>query len=109
MSPYTAFNAAKNGHASEVFGTYIFKQGFVIGDKGGLTTTVFEEASIGAEMIACARRAIVLADASKFGVGAFAQIAPLAAVDVLVTDALPPLDLRHALSQAKMEMILAPA
>jgi DeoR family transcriptional regulator, fructose operon transcriptional repressor len=77
--------------------------------KDGLSTTVFEEASMVAQMIACARRTIVLADASKLGVGAFAQIAPLAAIDILVTDAPPPADLRHALSQARVETIVAPA
>jgi DeoR/GlpR family transcriptional regulator of sugar metabolism len=71
--------------------------------KDGLSTTVFEEASMVAQMISCARRIIVLADESKFGIGAFAQIAPLAAIDILVTDASPQPDL----SQAKVKMIVA--
>jgi len=75
--------------------------------KDGISTTVFEEASMIAQMISCARRTIVLADESKFGVGAFAQIAPLAAIDLLVTDATPPSDLRQALTQANVEVIIA--
>jgi DeoR family transcriptional regulator, fructose operon transcriptional repressor len=77
--------------------------------KEGLSTTVFEEASMVAQMIACARRTIVLADASKFSVAAFAQIAPLAAIDLLVTDAPPPAELSHALGQARVEVIVTAA
>jgi DeoR/GlpR family transcriptional regulator of sugar metabolism len=55
----------------------------------GLSTTVLEEASMLARMIASARRSIVVADGSKFGCNAFAQIAPLSAIDILVTDTSP--------------------
>jgi len=75
--------------------------------QNGLSTTFLEEASMLAQMINCARRTIVLADAAKFGVGAFAQIAPLDAIDILVTDVSPPTDLDQALSQAKAEIIIA--
>jgi DeoR family transcriptional regulator, fructose operon transcriptional repressor len=74
---------------------------------GGLSTTFMEEASMLARMIASARRTIVVADASKFGRNAFAHIAPLSAVDVLVTDAPPPAELSHALSQANVEVLVA--
>jgi DeoR family fructose operon transcriptional repressor len=62
-----------------------------------------------ARMIACARRSIVVADGSKFGFNAFAQIAPLTAIDTLVTDIAPPPELSRALSQANVEVIVAPA
>lgn len=75
--------------------------------KCGLTTTFLEEALMLAQMIACARRTIVIADASKFGLGAFAQIAPLDAIDILVCEASPPSDLNLALSQANVEFIIA--
>jgi DeoR family transcriptional regulator, fructose operon transcriptional repressor len=75
--------------------------------KDGLSTTVLEEASMLAKMITCARRAIVVADSSKFGIGAFAQIAPLDAIDILVSDASPPSDLNQALSQANVEIVVA--
>jgi DeoR family fructose operon transcriptional repressor len=60
-----------------------------------------------ARMITSARRTIVIADASKFGFNAFAQVAPLNAVDILVTDKDPPMDLRQALNQANVEIIIA--
>jgi DeoR family transcriptional regulator, fructose operon transcriptional repressor len=83
----------------------------VIGVSGltvdGLSTTFLQEASMLARMINSARRTLLVADASKFGHNAFAHIAPLSAIDVLVTDVLPPADLSLALSQAKVEVILA--
>ena len=74
----------------------------------GLTTTVLEEATMIAAMIAAARRTIVLADASKFGKRVFAHIAPLDRIDVLVTDEEPPEDLREALSAARVKVMVAP-
>jgi DeoR family transcriptional regulator, fructose operon transcriptional repressor len=74
----------------------------------GLSTTFLEEASMFARMITSARRTIVIVDASKFGYNAFAQIAPLSAIDILVTDSSPPADLRQALGQANVEVIVAP-
>ena len=73
----------------------------------GLSTTLLEEAPMMASMITSARRTIVLADSSKFGFNAFAQVAPLNAVDILVTDADPPEDLCQALIQANVEIIVA--
>ena len=73
----------------------------------GLSATLLEEASMFARMITSGRRTIVVADASKFGFNAFAQIAPLGAIDVLVTDSSPPAALWQALKQAKVEVIVA--
>jgi len=73
----------------------------------GLSATLLEEASMFARMITSARRTIVIADVSKFGFNAFAQVAPLSAIDVLVTDAPPPADLCQALNQANVEVIVA--
>ena len=74
----------------------------------GLSTTFLEEASMFARMITSARRTIVVADASKFGCNAFAQVAPLSAIDILVTDVSPAADLSQALGQANVEVIVAP-
>ena len=74
----------------------------------GLTTTVLEEATMIAAMIAAARRTIVLADASKFGKRVFAHIAPLDRIEILVTDEEPPEDLREALNAARVKVIVAP-
>jgi DeoR/GlpR family transcriptional regulator of sugar metabolism len=76
--------------------------------KHGLSKTVLEEASMLAQMISCARRAIVVADASKFGVRAFARIAPLEAIDILVSDVSAPPDLCQALKNANVELIVPP-
>jgi DeoR family transcriptional regulator, fructose operon transcriptional repressor len=74
----------------------------------GLTTTVLEEASMIAAMMAAARRTIVLADSSKLGKHSFAQIAGLNAMQILVTDAEPSQDLAAALSDASVQLVLAP-
>jgi DeoR/GlpR family transcriptional regulator of sugar metabolism len=73
----------------------------------GLSATWLEEAPIVARMIACSHRTIVVADASKLGVSAFAQIAPLSAIDILVTDGSPPAELSRALSEANVEVVIA--
>jgi DeoR/GlpR family transcriptional regulator of sugar metabolism len=73
----------------------------------GLSTTLLAEASMIAAMIAAARRTIVLADASKFGHSAFAHIAPLDRIHLLVTDADPPPDLAQKLAEAGVDLIRA--
>jgi DeoR family transcriptional regulator, fructose operon transcriptional repressor len=60
------------------------------------------------QMIRCARRTIVVANASKFGVNAFAQIASLDRIDILVSDVPPPPDLRQALNKASVQLIVTP-
>lgn len=75
--------------------------------KEGLTTNLLEEASMILGMINAARRTIVLADASKLGRRAFAQVAPLERIGILVTDEKPPNDLAQALKQARVELIIA--
>jgi len=54
--------------------------------EGGLTTPHQLVAEVGAMMIERAHRTIVVADFSKVGRRGFAPIAPISAVDVLVTD-----------------------
>lgn len=74
----------------------------------GLTTTVLEEAMMIAAMMAAARRTIVLADATKLGERAFAHIAPLGRIQVLVTDEEPPADFREVLGAARVDVIVVP-
>ena len=74
----------------------------------GLTTTVLEEASMIASMIAVARRTIVLADASKLGKCSFAQIGPLSSMQILISDSAPDQELTKALPEAGVQLILAP-
>jgi DeoR family transcriptional regulator, aga operon transcriptional repressor len=52
----------------------------------GLTDDSFDIARVKAAMIRSARRVILLADSSKWGKSAFAKIAPLGEIDVLITD-----------------------
>ncbi len=74
----------------------------------GIATTALEEVSMLAEMIASAGRTIVLADGSKVGRTAFGHIATLETIDILVTDLAPPGDIRQALVEAGVELIVAP-
>jgi DeoR/GlpR family transcriptional regulator of sugar metabolism len=73
----------------------------------GLSTTIFEEASMMAAMVGAARRVIVLADATKLGRSVFAHIVPLDQIDVLVTDAKPSPQLAAALSESGVEVVVA--
>jgi DeoR/GlpR family transcriptional regulator of sugar metabolism len=73
----------------------------------GLSTGLFEEAQAASGMIGAARRTMVLADASKWGIKAFACICPLEGVQVLVTDQDPTGELAQALEKAKVEVVVA--
>jgi len=52
----------------------------------GLTTPDLVEAGIKRALVASARRVVVLADHTKIGRSDFAHVAPLSAVDTLITD-----------------------
>jgi DeoR/GlpR family transcriptional regulator of sugar metabolism len=73
----------------------------------GLSTTIFEEAAMMSAMMAAARRVLVLADATKLGRSVFAHIGPLNDIDILVTDAKPPLQLVTALHHAGVQVVVA--
>ena len=72
---------------------------------GGLTANLPEEALIASEMIAAARRTIVVADSSRVGQNGFARIGPIESMQVLITDKAPPADLSPALQEARVEVI----
>lgn len=73
---------------------------------GGLSTTQLAEAEMMAKMIEQSRRVIVVADSSKFGYNAFAHLAPLNRIDVLVTDSQPSADIVEELEAAEVELIV---
>lgn len=73
----------------------------------GLSTTNLQEAQMMAQMLDSAQRTIVLADSSKFGRNAFAHIARLDAVETLITEAEPEPELRAALDEAAVEIVVA--
>ena len=52
----------------------------------GLTTNNLAEAAVKLAFIKAAKRSIVLADHSKFGREEFGRIAPIAAIDTIITD-----------------------
>jgi DeoR/GlpR family transcriptional regulator of sugar metabolism len=74
----------------------------------GLSSSVLEETSMLAEMIASASRTIIVADASKFDRNGFGHFAPLSAIDILVTDQSPSRELTEALVEAGVEIVVAP-
>src|SRR5262249_31987878 len=55
-------------------------------DQAGFTTPNLVEAETDRALVACARRVVVVADSTKWGVVALSSIAPLDAVAVRVTD-----------------------
>jgi DeoR/GlpR family transcriptional regulator of sugar metabolism len=80
--------------------------GGVSGHAGISTTDIVEGQMIG-EMIAAASVTIIVTDASKFGRNAFLHIAPLTAIDVLVTDARPAPTLMEELEAADVDVVIA--
>jgi DeoR/GlpR family transcriptional regulator of sugar metabolism len=65
--------------------------------EAGLSTPNLAEAETNRALINRARRVVVLADHSKWGVVSLASFAPLEKIDVLVTDPLLPSDAHQAL------------
>jgi DeoR/GlpR family transcriptional regulator of sugar metabolism len=73
---------------------------------GGLTTPHQLVAQIGTTLIDRARRTIVVADSSKIGRHGFMPIAPVDAIDVLVTDGAAPAEELTALRARGIEVIV---
>jgi DeoR family fructose operon transcriptional repressor len=74
----------------------------------GLYTGLLQDATMTGNMIAHARRTIVLADSTKFGRRLLGHIASLDKIDILVTDAAPPRELFRALVQLSVQVVVAP-
>jgi DeoR family fructose operon transcriptional repressor len=73
----------------------------------GLSANLLEEALMASEMIAAARRTIVMAVASKFGKRSFARIGPIESMQVLITNEEPPADLAQALREAHVQVVIS--
>jgi len=73
----------------------------------GLSTPDPDEAAVKTAIVHSARRVVVVADADKLGRELLVSFAPLADIDVLVTDAAPDAELAAALSDADVEVWLA--
>ncbi len=75
--------------------------------EAGWTVVDFDAAQVKRAMMAHAREVVVVADAAKLGVAAFASVAALRAAHVLVTDAAPEHALAEALAAANVEVVVA--
>ncbi|PZQ48929.1 MAG: D-beta-D-heptose 1-phosphate adenosyltransferase [Phenylobacterium zucineum] len=73
----------------------------------GFSTPDPDEAAVKEAIVAAARRSIVLADSSKIGVELLVTFAPLAAIDVLITDADISARDRADLTNAGIEVVVA--
>lgn len=73
----------------------------------GFSTPDPDEAAVKEAMVAAARKVVVLADSSKIGVELLVTFAPLAAVDVLVTDSAISASDRAELNAAGIEVVVA--
>ncbi len=73
----------------------------------GLTTPDAEEAAAKRLIAARPPRVIALVDSTKFGAEHLCTFADLSAIDVLITDAVPPSSLAEALNRAEIEVVIA--
>jgi DeoR family transcriptional regulator, fructose operon transcriptional repressor len=73
----------------------------------GPSTSRLAEAQMMREMIEASRMIIVLADGSKLGLTLFAQICDWDLVSVLVTDAEPSSEIRSALDEADVDVVIS--
>ena len=73
----------------------------------GLTTPDLAEAGVKRALVASARRTVVLADHTKIGRSEFANVAPLSAVDTLVTDSGLEPDLADEIESAGTRVVRA--
>lgn len=73
----------------------------------GLTEYNMEDAQIKKNLLHSAREKIVVADSSKFGVTTFVSVAPLTAVDKIVTDAGASPEMIEQIREMGVEVVLA--
>lgn len=73
----------------------------------GLSTPDDDESAVKTAFTRGARRAVALVDASKLGEESLVRFAKLSDLDMLITDAEPAPDLRAALDEAEVELVVA--
>lgn len=73
----------------------------------GLTNNALEESLVDREILRLASETIIVADHTKFGRVSTVFVAPIEAIDVLVTDAAAPADMVAALRSAGVEVRVA--
>ena len=74
----------------------------------GLFAKSLQEATMTAQMIAAARRTIVLADSTKFNQKLLGHIGALGQINILVTDAEPPKKMSGILDESRVKVVVAP-
>lgn len=74
----------------------------------GYTTPNLSESETNRAFLARASQVVVVADHTKWGTRGMAQIAPLAAADILISDAELPMAARRAIQDAGVEVMIAP-
>ena len=77
-----------------------------IDERAGLTTPNLAEAETHRALVASARRVVVVADHTKWGVVGLARIAPLDRADVLITDSGISTEARHILSTTVRRLVV---
>ncbi len=73
----------------------------------GYTLPSLEEAGVVAEVLERSRRALVLADNSKFGVVTHAQVTDIGGVDAVITDSAPDPGFQEAFAESGVELKIA--
>lgn len=73
---------------------------------GGYSVSNFAEASMFREMMKRAKKVAILADATKINIKHFARLSDLSEADYFVTDIDPPKEIKNALIEANVEIIL---
>ncbi|MCB5165399.1 DeoR/GlpR family DNA-binding transcription regulator [Streptomyces bambusae] len=80
-----------------------------VSERAGLTTPNLAEAQTNRALVASARRTVVVADHSKWGVVGLSGFAALTEADWFVTDEALPETAREVLAEAVGELVVAPA
>ncbi len=95
----------------QVYEEFHFDKAFIgtagISLQDGLTEYNMEDTQIKQVLIRNARERLVVADGSKLGVTTFATVAPLKAIDKIVTDGSAPLDIVEEIRKQGVEVIIA--
>ena len=99
-----AVNALRNLHVD-----LLFMGVHGMDERRGFTTPNLMEADTNRALMEAARRTVVVADHTKWGVIGLSSIAALDEADVLITDELVPAEVRAALAEQVGELIIAPA
>ena len=74
---------------------------------GGYSVSNFAEASMFREMMKRAKKVAILADATKINIKHFARLSDLSEANYFVTDIDPPKEIKNALIEANVEIILS--